>query len=129
MSEKDESFPSTVTRESSARVFGLDALRAAAILFVVLTHSFVVLYPHMPPWFGLLGHGGFYGVELFFVLSGFLIGRILLRREDDLRRNEQLAIFYLRRWFRTLPLFWLFLLVNVVLELFLHSRHLSAGEI
>ncbi|MGZ5002373.1 MAG: acyltransferase family protein [Chthoniobacterales bacterium] len=129
MSEKDESFPSTVTRESSARVFGLDALRAAAILFVVLTHSFVVLYPHMPSWFGLLGHGGFYGVELFFVLSGFLIGRILLRREDDLRRNEQLAIFYLRRWFRTLPLFWLFLLVNVVLEISLRGRHLSASEI
>lgn len=129
MSAGDESFPSAVTRERSARVFGLDALRAAAILAVVLTHYFVVLYPHMPAWFGLLGHGGFYGVELFFVLSGFLIGRILLRQADHLGRSSQLVVFYVRRWFRTLPLFWLFLLVNVLLEVFLHSRHLSASEI
>ncbi len=129
MPETDESFPSAVTRKTSARVFGLDALRAAAILAVVLTHYFVVLYPHMPPWFGLLGHGGFYGVELFFVLSGFLIGRILLRQASELGKASQLSVFYMRRWFRTLPLFWLFLCVNVLLEIFLRRRQMSLGEV
>ena len=61
------------------RVFGLDALRASAILAVVLAHSFVVLYPHFGDALGFFGHGGFYGVELFFFLIGFLIGQILLR--------------------------------------------------
>lgn len=87
-----------------------------------------MLYPHCP-YLGLLGHGGFYGVELFFVLSGFLIGGILLRQGEELRSPAGLGRFYVRRWFRTLPLFWLFIGVNVALEWFLNQRHLGASEI
>lgn len=112
---------------NAPRVLGLDLLRAVAILAVVFAHGIVVLYPHMPAWFGLLGHGGFYGVELFFVLSGFLIGRILIRSSADLAQARNIGRFWTRRWFRTLPLFWLFLLVNIALELFVrgHSLHLT----
>jgi peptidoglycan/LPS O-acetylase OafA/YrhL len=124
-----EKFPSHVTLAHSPRVFGLDLLRAVAILSVVFTHDFVVLYAHMPWWFGVLGHGGFYGVELFFVLSGFLIGRILIRSGSDLSRTANVAVFYVRRWFRTLPLFWLFLGVNVLLEFYLRDRRLSLSEV
>lgn len=106
-------------------MFGLDFLRAAAILAVLGAHASVVLYPHLPVWFGLVGHGGFYGVELFFVLSGFLIGQILVRENVALSHGLGLATFYLRRWFRTLPLFWLFLAINVALEL--HFRHHRVG--
>ena len=83
----------------------------------------------MPWWYGLIGHGGFYGVELFFVLSGFLIGRILLRSEQQLAQPVGIAVFYIRRWFRTLPLFWLFIAINVLLEFFLRNRRLTLTEI
>ena len=100
----------------SGRVFGLDLLRAGAILMVICAHAFVVLYPHFGEPLGFFGHGGYYGVELFFVLSGFLIGQILIRTGADLARAENVALFYTRRWFRTLPLFFLFLIVNIVFE-------------
>ena len=110
------------------RVFGLDLLRAAAILMVICAHAFAVLYPHFGPALGLLGHGGFYGVELFFVLSGFLIGQILIRQGAGLDRVENVAVFYVRRWFRTLPLFFLFLLVNVWLEFQFRGHRVGLGE-
>ncbi len=116
-------------RRTEARVFGLDFLRGAAIGGVVLAHASVVLYPHLPPWYGLIGHGGFYGVELFFVLSGFLIGQILLREGAQLGAAKNVAVFYVRRWLRTLPLFLLFLAVNVVLELAVRGHSLAAGEV
>ncbi len=88
----------------------------------------MVLYPHLPLWYGLVGHGGFYGVELFFVLSGFLIGQILLRENLALGRVSRLVTFYLRRWFRTLPLFALFLVINIVLEWYLRQHRITATE-
>src|SRR3954471_20038191 len=105
-----------MTTHPTARVFGLDLLRAAAILMVICAHGFVVLYPHFGEPLGFFGHGGYYGVELFFVLSGFLIGQILIRNGADLARAGNVAFFYTRRWLRTLPLFFLFLVVNVVFE-------------
>jgi peptidoglycan/LPS O-acetylase OafA/YrhL len=83
----------------------------------------------MPAWFGLLGHGGFYGVELFFVLSGFLIGRILIRYDSDLGNPGTVGVFYIRRWFRTLPLFWLFVVLNVLLEFQVKDHPISLGEV
>src|SRR5204863_5095522 len=93
-----------MTSRATDRVFGLDLLRAAAIMMVICAHGFVVLYPHFGDALGVFGHGGFYGVELFFVLSGFLIGQILIRRGLALGRAANVAVFYVRRWFRTLPL-------------------------
>ncbi|MEO8439436.1 MAG: acyltransferase [Spartobacteria bacterium] len=113
----------------SSRVFGLDFLRALAIAGVLFAHGFGLLYPQMPAWFGLFGHGGFYGVELFFVLSGFLIGRILIRQGSDLANASTVSVFYIRRWFRTLPLFWLFLFLNVLLEIQIKGHRLSLGEV
>jgi peptidoglycan/LPS O-acetylase OafA/YrhL len=112
-----ERFPSRVTKTSSGRVFGLDVLRAGAILSVLVAHDFNVLWPYLPWWVGFCGHGGYYGVELFFVLSGFLIGTILIRTDAELRQPSRVITFYLRRWFRTLPLFFLFVLLNLWLEL------------
>src|SRR5207244_8943802 len=109
--------------------FWLDWLRAIAIAGVLFAHGFGWIYPQMPAWFGLFGHGGFYGVELFFVLSGFLIGRILIRYDSDLGNGRTVTVFYLRRWFRTLPLFWLFVGLNVLLELQIRDHRMSLGEV
>ena len=111
-----------------ARVFGLDLLRAAAILSVICAHGFVVLYPHFGSVLGFFGHGGFYGVELFFVLSGFLIGQILIRQGLALEQVASVAVFYVRRWFRTLPLFFLFLPINVWLEFQFRQHHVGLAE-
>jgi len=64
-------------------VFGLDSLRAIAITCVLLSHARFFLVPLAPDIarFRLLG---FLGVELFFVLSGFLIGGLLLDQGDAL---------------------------------------------
>jgi peptidoglycan/LPS O-acetylase OafA/YrhL len=119
---------SSVTKPAS-RVFGLDFLRAAAILMVVCAHGFVVLYPHFGDPLAVFGHGGFYGVELFFVLSGFLIGQILIRDGAQLDHAGNVVFFYVRRWFRTLPLFFLFLFVNVAIEYFFRRHQMGAAEI
>lgn len=117
-------FPSTLTESAATgRIFGLDFMRAAAIAGVLLVHTIEGLVPFLPWWVSFVGHGGFYGVELFFVLSGFLIGTILVRRGERLREPSQVVTFYLRRWFRTLPLFWIFLGVYVWIELVLRDHH------
>ena len=110
------------------RVFGLDLLRAAAIMMVICAHGFVVLYRHFGDPLAVFGHGGFYGVELFFVLSGFLIGRILIGQGGELGRIGTIGVFYVRRWFRTLPLFFLFLIVNVVFERAFRAHQVGLGE-
>lgn len=116
------------SRAESSRVFGLDVLRAAAITGVVVPHALPVLYPHWSK-LGILGHGGFFGVELFFVLSGFLIGQILIQLGPRLADQSVLGEFYVRRWFRTLPLYWLFFAVNVALETHWKHREFSGSEI
>ncbi|HEX7914772.1 acyltransferase family protein, partial [Rudaea sp.] len=89
----------------SARRFGLDAWRALAILLVLVGHAsfwFLPLTRELDVWYSL----AFLGVELFFVLSGFLIGGILI---DKFRSGSfHLRQFWIRRWLRTLPNYFLF---------------------
>ena len=119
---------STITNPTkhihAERIVGLDLLRCLAISGVLLSHSLYFIYPHVPALnLGVLGsyhlyhlgHLGFYGVELFFVLSGFLIGGLLIRQESHLSRSSELTRFYLRRWFRTLPNYYLFIIINGIL--------------
>ena len=63
---------------------------------------------------------GFIGVEIFFVLSGFLIGGILLKQmfAGELDSASGLAVFWKRRWFRTLPIYYLFLILFLLLTRF-----------
>ncbi|MES2629163.1 MAG: acyltransferase [Bacteroidota bacterium] len=98
------------------RVFGLDLMRAMAIVMVILGHT-RWLSDSFPRPIDKLFHGsGILGVELFFVLSGFLIGRILLNqfmKNPDFGWKE-IKEFWIRRWFRTLPAYFL-ILTTVIL--------------
>ena len=92
------------------RLPGLDLLRSIAIVWVMLFHSFLV--DGLGPDFAWLSRFGWAGVDIFFVLSGFLIGSQLLR---TLQRGEPLALksFYWRRAWRIVPAFAVVLAVYV----------------
>ena len=101
------------------RVFGLDLVRFVAVSLVLAAHAGDVFFP---VWQAprLLETFGVCGVELFFVLSGFLIGGIIIETLE--RDGRWLANFWLRRWMRTLPSYFLFLAVNVLLMQAMYHR-------
>ncbi|WP_298222992.1 acyltransferase [Flavobacterium sp.] len=91
------------------RIYGLDVLRAAAIFFVLVPHGGFLLPQRlkMASYFFSLD-----GVSIFFVLSGFLLGGILIKNlEKATFTKTDLINFWVRRWFRTLPNYFLILTV------------------
>ncbi|MCX7176982.1 MAG: acyltransferase [Proteobacteria bacterium] len=94
-------------------MFGLDVCRTIAVLFVVTGHLLQHSTPH--PFLASLGFVGLFGVDLFFCLSGFLIGRILLQESQRWPDEEEegLLRFWYRRWMRTLPLYFFFFIVSL----------------
>lgn len=98
------------------RIFGLDILRAAAISFVVIGHGGNLLPAELV---GIPDFFVFDGVSIFFVLSGFLIGGILIKIINENGLNRKILLnFWSRRWFRTLPNYFLILLILCLLNLF-----------
>jgi len=96
----------------TTRNFGLDLFRALAILLVVLSHGKFLLNGTVLenfPYVKMLD-----GVDLFFVLSGFLIGGILLKSSSEGLNWQGVSHFWKRRWLRTLPNYYLILLLNFI---------------
>jgi peptidoglycan/LPS O-acetylase OafA/YrhL len=91
---------------SGQRLAGLDTLRALAIA-LVFAHHYQVFVSGQPT-FGWASTVGWVGVDLFFVLSGYLIADQLL---TGLVHGQPLSLraFYTRRALRTLPVFWVVL--------------------
>ncbi len=84
------------------RFHGLDTLRAIAILLVMLFH--LNLQGIIPAVIGPVAKVGWVGVDLFFVLSGFLIGSQLVKPYLT-GGQPSLKDFYIRRLYRILPAF------------------------
>lgn len=103
-----------------SRIFGLDLMRAMAIAMVVCSHALYIFQGYNNTLINAVQVFGVQGVEVFFVLSGFLIGGILLRllEKTEFSKKEMLH-FWIRRWFRTLPLYYLILVVNIIVALFI----------
>jgi peptidoglycan/LPS O-acetylase OafA/YrhL len=93
---------------STARIEGLDTLRALAVTLVVLHHY--VLFVSRADTFGWVGEIGWIGVDLFFALSGYLIGNQIFAAMRS-PRAFSLARFYGRRALRTLPVFYVMLAI------------------
>ena len=96
----------------SARIPELDGIRGCAILLVILchyvgnsNHASLGFWPHR---FLSVFAVGWSGVDLFFVLSGFLIGGILLDARDA---PHYFRAFYARRVIRILPIYYLWILL------------------
>jgi peptidoglycan/LPS O-acetylase OafA/YrhL len=104
------------------RNFGLDLLRTLAIFAVLGNHYFIGFHisPGRVAWQGFasgVSASSVLAIEWLFVLSGFLIGAMMIRSfETRTTWWEQARDFWLRRWFRTLPNYYLFLLVNALLS-------------
>jgi peptidoglycan/LPS O-acetylase OafA/YrhL len=122
---------------TSKRVPELDGLRGAAILLVVIVHYFSFNpYGHASGWtqsFSVIVARtismGWTGVDLFFVLSGFLIGGILLDARDS---PHYFKTFYVRRFFRIIPIYYGWMAAYVALMAvagpFLRA-HVAAGAV
>lgn len=100
-----------VMKDSRVRLRELDVLRCVAIALVLFRHS-EGLIQRVPGWPGeilqALARWGWVGVDLFFVLSGFLVSGILFKAWKD-RSQMSLSRFWVRRAFKILPGFWVYL--------------------
>ena len=98
------------------RVYGFDIMRGVGILIVLYAHgrSKMHFFPRFNDFVSVLG---FWLMDLFFVLSGFLIGMILIKfYEKEKTFNKKTAYnFWIRRWFRTLPNYYFVLLITATL--------------
>jgi len=98
------------------RLPGLDGLRAIAALMVVVGHAGKVLQVgrHLPYGSGVVDVWGAVGVSAFFVLSGFLITRLLVQERRQ-TGTMHLRDFYLRRALRILPAFGVYVAAIAIL--------------
>jgi len=111
---------------AAARLPELDGLRAIAVLLVLAAHNLCCLPVAGLRW---VGERGWIGVDLFFVLSGFLIGGILL---DHRPAKNYYQTFYLRRFLRIVPLYAVLVLPGLLVLSFgwqhYFRGHALAGE-
>jgi len=93
-----------VCNDFKTRLPALDGVRAIAISLVLWQHAGILFHVDPASAFWRASQAGWWGVDLFFVLSGFLITRILLK-------GGPLLAFWRRRAARTLPLLYAYLAV------------------
>lgn len=106
-----------MSENNKARLKSLDILRGFAILIVLFKHTNTSTVPNLPQLHGVAGFVfyrlkffGASGVDLFFVLSGFLVGGLLVN-ELEKTGSIRVARFWLRREFKILPSYYCLLLV------------------
>lgn len=116
--------------ERHDRLIGLDLLRLTAVVLVIGRH----LYPVPSDWFGPVGavlvawqRGGWIGVDIFFVLSGFLVSGLLfgeVKKTDRVRASR----FYVRRGWKIYPPFFVMIAVTATASA-LGARELRQSQL
>ncbi len=112
---------------SGAFVPELDGLRFVAIFWVVLYHIELLHQPEVPAGLQVASGAGHYGVELFFIISGFVLALPFATWRMQAGRPVQLRRYYLRRLTRLEPPYLLSLLVFFALKVALKGQ--SAHEL
>lgn len=115
---------------ADGRVVPLDVLRGVAILLVLLAHTPVPVKESgsLAPVLGYLRYLGPSGVDLFFVLSGFLIGGLLFKELHD-RGTLDLRRFLVRRGFKIWPAYAVFLGYLAVRLTLVDGQQREAGDV
>jgi peptidoglycan/LPS O-acetylase OafA/YrhL len=123
--------PNSISASANQRILELDGLRGIAILLVISFHYINNQLIHSTHFVGKTLAGvtafGWVGVDLFFVLSGFLIGSILIRNKNS---NNYFSAFYLRRIVRIIPNYYLLLVVFFCIKAipYFADNYLLAGN-
>ena len=117
---------SSAQRSAPQYIPGMDGLRALALIFVIACHTNNYYPPFPSGWLdrcvALFLGAGWISVDLFFVLSGFLITGILYASRETANRFVN---FYSRRALRIFPLYYLYLVLMLVWTFVRHDQHLS----
>ena len=104
------------------KLYGLDHLRTLAIVLVFLFH-----YPaiEFPVWLAIPAGFGWVGVDLFFVLSGFLIARQLFA---ELKATNTISVkqFFIKRFFRIIPVYLVVVAIYFLVPVFRERESLPA---
>ncbi|PSL44750.1 peptidoglycan/LPS O-acetylase OafA/YrhL [Chitinophaga niastensis] len=103
------------------KIASLDHLRALAIILVFIFHY--RMFKH-PEWVDTIGHFGWTGVDLFFVLSGYLIAGQLFRTIAKGKAID-LKTFFLKRFFRIIPVYLVVLSLYFFIPAFREREALS----
>lgn len=107
---------------STEKLYGLDHLRALAILLVLMYHYRAFKHP---AWIDTIGRFGWTGVDLFFVLSGFLISSQLFK-EIEKAGSISLKTFFTKRFFRIIPPYFFTLFLYFTFPFFRERESLSS---
>jgi peptidoglycan/LPS O-acetylase OafA/YrhL len=89
--------PVHASASAEPRIIALDGLRGLMTLFVLISHYFGEIEGGLRPFMV-----GWIAVDMFFVLSGFLVGNLIL---DKMHHRNFLTVFYIRRACRTVPVY------------------------
>lgn len=116
--------------ETSGRFKSIDFLRGIAVVLVLFRHvpnlnklsDIPILYPTLK----ILENGGWIGVDLFFVLSGFLVSGLIFK-EIKTSKTFDAKRFLIRRGLKIYPAFYVFLFLTLILEFLVGNTFSWAG--
>lgn len=107
------------SKEIAKRIFGLDLIRAFSVFLILFSHSSWIYPPSNTILSKAKDMSGFFGIEIFLVMSGFLVGNIIYKQfNSDSYGLKEVKLFLLRRLTRVLPSYYFVIIINSLIGLF-----------